>query len=176
MAGHSKFKNIMFRKGAQDKKRAKLFSKLAKEITVAAKLGMPDPAGPDVTFDEKIRLRRAAANEWLQSFPDRDAMIAAMARLNLAWGDAREATDVRTQPTVAYRNSVVDIDDRAGGTRPIVQSPYRFSDAESGVRGPAPHRGEHNVTVLSDWCGIGEDRVQALLAEGVLLRDENMPV
>ena len=139
-------------------------------------LGMPDPAGPDVTFDEKIRLRRAAANEWLQSFPDRDAMIAAMARLNLAWGDAREATDVRTQPTVAYRNSVVDIDDRAGGTRPIVQSPYRFSDAESGVRGPAPHRGEHNVTVLSDWCGIGEDRVQALLAEGVLLRDENMPV
>ena len=43
MAGHSKFKNIMFRKGAQDKKRAKLFTKLAKEITVSAKLGMPDP-------------------------------------------------------------------------------------------------------------------------------------
>jgi transcriptional/translational regulatory protein YebC/TACO1 len=36
MAGHSKFKNIQFRKGAQDKKRAKLFSKLAREITTAA--------------------------------------------------------------------------------------------------------------------------------------------
>tara|TARA_R110002110_G_scaffold183726_4_gene390446 strand:+ start:1522 stop:2268 length:747 start_codon:yes stop_codon:yes gene_type:complete len=43
MAGHSQFKNIMYRKGAQDKKRAKLFAKLAKEITVAAKMGLPDP-------------------------------------------------------------------------------------------------------------------------------------
>ena len=43
MAGHSKFKNIMHRKGAQDAKRARLFSKLSREITVAAKLGAPDP-------------------------------------------------------------------------------------------------------------------------------------
>jgi YebC/PmpR family DNA-binding regulatory protein len=44
MAGHSKFKNIQFRKGAQDKKRSKLFSKLGREITAAAKMGLPDPA------------------------------------------------------------------------------------------------------------------------------------
>src|SRR3972149_2897648 len=44
MAGHSQFKNIMHRKGRQDKVRSKLFSKLAREITVAAKLGLPDPA------------------------------------------------------------------------------------------------------------------------------------
>jgi YebC/PmpR family DNA-binding regulatory protein len=44
MAGHSKFKNIMHRKGAQDKKRAAAFSKLSREITVAAKAGLPDPA------------------------------------------------------------------------------------------------------------------------------------
>jgi YebC/PmpR family DNA-binding regulatory protein len=43
MAGHSQFKNIMHRKGAQDSKRARVFSKLSREITVAAKLGMPDP-------------------------------------------------------------------------------------------------------------------------------------
>jgi YebC/PmpR family DNA-binding regulatory protein len=43
MAGHSQFKNIMHRKGRQDKVRSKLFSKLAREITVAAKLGLPDP-------------------------------------------------------------------------------------------------------------------------------------
>src|SRR3982751_3103612 len=43
MAGHSKFKNIMYRKGAQDKKRSALFSKLSREITVAAKKGIPDP-------------------------------------------------------------------------------------------------------------------------------------
>jgi YebC/PmpR family DNA-binding regulatory protein len=44
MAGHSQFKNIMFRKGAQDKKRAKLFGRLSRELTVAAKAGLPDPA------------------------------------------------------------------------------------------------------------------------------------
>jgi YebC/PmpR family DNA-binding regulatory protein len=43
MAGHSKFKNIMHRKGAQDKKRGALFSKLSREITVAARSGLPDP-------------------------------------------------------------------------------------------------------------------------------------
>ncbi len=52
MAGHSKFKNIMHRKGAQDKKRAKVFSRLSKEITVAAKMGAPDP-------DQNPRLRLA---------------------------------------------------------------------------------------------------------------------
>ncbi len=44
MAGHSQFKNIMHRKGRQDAVRSRLFSKLAREITVAAKLGTPDPA------------------------------------------------------------------------------------------------------------------------------------
>jgi YebC/PmpR family DNA-binding regulatory protein len=43
MAGHSQFKNIMYRKGRQDAAKSKLFGKLAREITVAAKLGMPDP-------------------------------------------------------------------------------------------------------------------------------------
>ncbi|MBT5435618.1 MAG: YebC/PmpR family DNA-binding transcriptional regulator, partial [Rhodospirillaceae bacterium] len=43
MAGHSKWKNIMYRKGAQDQKRAKQFTKVGREITVAAKTGQPDP-------------------------------------------------------------------------------------------------------------------------------------
>jgi len=52
MAGHSKFKNIMYRKGAQDAKRAKLFTKLIRELTVAARSGLPDP-------DQNPRLRSA---------------------------------------------------------------------------------------------------------------------
>ena len=44
MAGHSQFKNIMHRKGRQDAIKSKLFGKLAREITVAAKMGTPDPA------------------------------------------------------------------------------------------------------------------------------------
>jgi len=62
MAGHSKFKNIMHRKGAQDAKRSKLFSKLAREVTVAAKVGGEDPAA-------NPRLRTAIAAAKAQSMP-----------------------------------------------------------------------------------------------------------
>ncbi|HEY3777038.1 MAG TPA: YebC/PmpR family DNA-binding transcriptional regulator [Rhizomicrobium sp.] len=62
MAGHSQFKNIMFRKGRQDKERSKLFSKLAREITVSAKHGLPDPA-------HNPRLRAAIAAAKAQSMP-----------------------------------------------------------------------------------------------------------
>ncbi|MEM0906714.1 MAG: YebC/PmpR family DNA-binding transcriptional regulator [Pseudomonadota bacterium] len=62
MAGHSKFKNIMHRKGAQDAKRSKLFSKLSREITVAAKMGTPDP-------EMNPRLRLAVAAAKAQSMP-----------------------------------------------------------------------------------------------------------
>ena len=55
MAGHSKFKNIMHRKGAQDKKRAKVFSRLGKEISVAVKAGGTD-------LDSNIRLRAAVTS------------------------------------------------------------------------------------------------------------------
>src|SRR6202045_2407811 len=44
MAGHSQFKNIMHRKGAQDKKRAKVFTKIIRQLTTAARTGLPDPA------------------------------------------------------------------------------------------------------------------------------------
>src|SRR4051812_49227405 len=62
MAGHSKFKNIMYRKGAQDKKRSALFSKLSREITVAAKMGLPDP-------EANSRLRAAVIAARAQSMP-----------------------------------------------------------------------------------------------------------
>lgn len=62
MAGHSKFKNIMHRKGRADSARSKLFSKLSREITVAAKSGLPDPA-------MNARLRLAVANAKAESMP-----------------------------------------------------------------------------------------------------------
>jgi YebC/PmpR family DNA-binding regulatory protein len=62
MAGHSQFKNIMFRKGKQDKMRSKIFSKLAREITVAAKAGLPDP-------DANARLRLAIQNARAENLP-----------------------------------------------------------------------------------------------------------
>ncbi|BBE74073.1 YebC/PmpR family DNA-binding transcriptional regulator [Oharaeibacter diazotrophicus] len=62
MAGHSQFKNIMHRKGAQDAKRSKLFSKLAREITVAAKIGGADP-------NMNARLRLAILNARAENLP-----------------------------------------------------------------------------------------------------------
>jgi YebC/PmpR family DNA-binding regulatory protein len=62
MAGHSKFKNIQFRKGKQDKVRSKLFSKLSRDITIAAKHGLPDPTA-------NARLRLAVANAKAESMP-----------------------------------------------------------------------------------------------------------
>lgn len=62
MAGHSQFKNIMHRKGRQDAVRSKMFSKLGREITVAAKQGLPDPT-------MNARLRLAIQNAKAQSMP-----------------------------------------------------------------------------------------------------------
>jgi YebC/PmpR family DNA-binding regulatory protein len=62
MAGHSKFKNIQFRKDRQDSLRSKLFSKLSRDITLAAKQGLPDPAA-------NSRLRLAIANAKAESMP-----------------------------------------------------------------------------------------------------------
>jgi YebC/PmpR family DNA-binding regulatory protein len=62
MAGHSKFKNIQHRKGAQDKKRAKIFTKLAREITTSAKIGLPDPVS-------NPRLRKAIAEAKSANLP-----------------------------------------------------------------------------------------------------------
>lgn len=62
MAGHSQFANIMHRKGKQDAKRSKLFSKLAREITVSAKLGLPDP-------NMNARLRAAVLAARVENMP-----------------------------------------------------------------------------------------------------------
>jgi YebC/PmpR family DNA-binding regulatory protein len=58
MAGHSQFKNIMYRKGAQDAKKAKIFAKIAREITVASKTGLPDPQ-----LNSRLRSALASARE-----------------------------------------------------------------------------------------------------------------
>ena len=84
MAGHSKFKNIMHRKGAQDKKRSAMFSKLSREITVAAKLGLPDP-------DMNARLRAAV----LAARPSRCPRTISSGRSTRRGGDAENYEEIR---------------------------------------------------------------------------------
>ncbi len=82
MAGHSKWANIQHRKGRQDKLRSKLFSKLAKEITVAAKMGDPDP-------DNNPRLRMAVKEAKSQSVP-KDVIDRAIKKSVAGEGDEYE--------------------------------------------------------------------------------------
>ncbi len=85
MAGHSQFKNIMHRKGRQDAVRSKMFSKLAREITVAAKSGAPDPA-------MNPRLRLAVQNAKAVSMP-KDNIARAISKASM--GDAENYEEVR---------------------------------------------------------------------------------
>jgi YebC/PmpR family DNA-binding regulatory protein len=85
MAGHSQFKNIMYKKGAKDAKRARVFTKLAREITVAAKLGMPDPA-----YNPRLRAAIAAAKA--ESMP-KDNIERAIKKA--AGGDTENYEEVR---------------------------------------------------------------------------------
>ena len=82
MAGHSKWANIQHRKGRQDKLRAKLFSKMAKEITVAAKMGDPDP-------DKNPRLRMAVKEAKSSSVP-KEVIDRAIKKSQVGEGDDYE--------------------------------------------------------------------------------------
>ena len=130
--------------------------------------GMADPTPPNASLEEKIAARRAAARDYFMQLPDRAAVIAALDRMNLAWGDVRDSAGALALPTVRHRGTVTRVDDRGGGQRPVVQSPYRFSAAESGARGGSPRQGEHNALVLADWLGSEQSEIDALAAAGVL--------
>jgi crotonobetainyl-CoA:carnitine CoA-transferase CaiB-like acyl-CoA transferase len=137
-------------------------------------MGVNDPTSKDTPLPEKIATRRAIVADYLLALEDWTQVEDAMQAMNLAWGKVREPENVVEQPTLVARGAIVQMDDRAGGSRPLTQSPYRFSDASSGVRGPAPHRGEHNAEVLQQWLGRDSGEASTLAAAGVLQHDEEI--
>ncbi len=141
---------------------------------LTSEIGVHDPTHADMPLDEKIATRREIVRQFMAALATWDDVETSMARMGIAWGQVRQAHTLPMQPTVAHRAAIVEIDDRAGGTRPITQSPYRFSDAKSGVRGPAPHRGEHNHEVLEEWLSLAPEAVDALIAHGVVQRDSEV--
>ena len=114
----------------------------------------------DASLEEKIKARRAAAKQFFtEPCRNRDEVIKALDRMNIAWGDVRSASDVQQLASVAARNSISEVDDRAGGKRLIPSSPYRYKHLESQVRGGAPHLGEHNEEVLKQWLGWSPEQI-----------------
>lgn len=107
-----------------------------------------------VSIEDKIAARRSASNQFfMETCTTREDVITSLDKMNIAWGDVRSAADVADLACVQARESIVQIDDRSGGTRSIPQSPYRFRRNQSNVRKGAPHLGEHNDEVLQEWLG-----------------------
>ena len=140
--------------------------------SLTSQMGVNDPTTKDMPLQEKIQLRRDIVGGYLANLDTWAAVEETMAKMNLAWGRVRDPVTLQQQPTIAARKAITEVDDRVGGTRPITQSPYRFSGARSGVRGPAPHRGEHNSAVLEDWLNKSSAQISQLHSDRVLQFDE----
>jgi len=134
--------------------------------------GVVDPTPAGAELSEKIRCRHEAVGAFLMSFADSAAARAALDRAGLATGKLQSTQEGLRSPTLAHREAIVEVDDRDGGKRRVIQSPYRFSDADSGAHpGGATYRGEDNVQVLADWLGMSAPDARALETSKVLLRD-----
>jgi len=116
MAGHSQFKNIMHRKGKQDSVRSKMFSKLAREITVAAKIGLPDPS-------MNARLRLAIQNAKAQSMP-RDNIERAVKKATGADGENYEEIRYEGYGPAGVAIIVEALTDNRNRTASVVRSTF----------------------------------------------------
>ena len=130
--------------------------------------GVEDPTPPGSDLAAKIAHRDTAMRAWVAGFDSRAALCAELDRLEIAWADVRDGATIHDSPTVAHRGVFTTVDSGAGGERRVVDSPYRFSDAESGVSGPAPHLGQHHDEVLAEWLDLSPADVETLEADGVL--------
>ena len=131
MAGHSKFKNIMHRKGAQDKKRSAMFSKLSREITVAAKMGTPDP-------DMNPRLRLAVNNAKAQSMP-KDNIQRAIDKASANEGDDYEELRYEGYGPGGVALIVEALTDNRNRTATNVRTAFSKNGGNLGASGAVSH-------------------------------------
>ncbi len=130
---------------------------------VSTVFGLDDGLGGDATLEQKITARRARVHEFFnETCKSREEVIEALDRMNIAWGDVRKYEETTSIRSVEARGTFTEVDDRSGGVRPVTQSPYRYRELRSEVRGGAPHLGEHNEEVLHDWLGMEADEVASL--------------
>ncbi|MGB0998551.1 MAG: CaiB/BaiF CoA transferase family protein [Pseudomonadales bacterium] len=117
----------------------------------------------DVALEEKIKARRAASKHFFtKTCRNREEVIQALDRMNVAWGDVRPASDIQKLASVQARTSIAEVDDREGGKRLIPSSPYKYKHLESQVRAGAPHLGEHNEEVLEQWLGWSPEQISSV--------------
>ncbi|XSG83436.1 MAG: YebC/PmpR family DNA-binding transcriptional regulator [Methyloligella sp. ZOD6] len=152
MAGHSKFKNIQYRKGAQDKKRSKLFSKLSREITAAAKMGLPDP-------DANARLRSAVQAARAQNMP-KDNIERAIKKSQEAGGESYEEVRYEGFGVAGVGVIVEALTDNRNRTAADVRSTFTKHGGNLGETG--------SVAFMFDRVGAIEYPPEAATAEEML--------
>jgi YebC/PmpR family DNA-binding regulatory protein len=159
MAGHSKFKNIMHRKGAQDKKRSAAFSKLSREITVAAKMGLPDP-------DANARLRAAILAARAQSMP-KDNIQRAIDKASGSDGDNYEEVRYEGYGPGGTAIIVEALTDNRNRTATNVRTAFSKNGGNLGTAGSVAH-GFDRLGLIEYGAGAGDaDKVfEAALEAG----------
>jgi YebC/PmpR family DNA-binding regulatory protein len=151
MAGHSKYKNIMHRKGAQDKKRSAQFSKLSREITVAAKMGMPD-------VDMNPRLRAAVNAAKAQSVP-KDNIQRAIDKAVKGEGDNYEEVRYEGYGPGGVSLIVEALTDNRNRTATNVRTAFAKNGGNLGASGAVSH-GFERLGLIEYGAGAGdEDKV-----------------
>jgi len=151
MAGHSKFKNIMHRKGAQDKKRSAMFSKLSREITVAAKMGMPDP-------DMNPRLRLAVNAAKAQSMP-KDNIQRAIDKATANEGDDYEELRYEGYGPGGVALIVEALTDNRNRTATNVRTAFSKNGGNLGASGSVSHGFERLGLIVYPASVGSEDKV-----------------
>ncbi len=151
MAGHSKFKNIMHRKGAQDKKRSAQFSKLSREITVAAKMGAPDP-------DMNPRLRLAVNNAKAQSMP-KDNIARAIEKAAAAGGEDYEEIRYEGYGPGGVALIVEALTDNRNRTATNVRTAFAKNGGNLGASGAVSHGFERKGLIEYPASAGDEDKV-----------------
>lgn len=140
-----------------------LFKKLNEQV------GLADPTPKGADLETKIALRSKAIVARLEECKTVAEFDQLMDNIDMPWGLVRDPCDLPQQATLKHRGMIVDIDDRAGGKRPIADSPYRFSHAKSGVQAPSAHRGEHNRQVLGDWLSLSDSEIDRWIETGAMI-------
>lgn len=142
-------------------------------IRLAATYGLDEGCPPGTPVAEKIAARRRLMTEWMAAQP-KPELHAALRAAGLLSHDIVEPVEA-LQTTIEQRGNVADVDAGDGGTRRVLQLPYRFSGARSEVRGPAPRLGEHNRSVLRSWLDFDDGDIDALEAAAILVSGERHP-
>lgn len=135
---------------------------------IATTHDLEDPAARETDIPTKARARHEAIERWMSDQTSRDALLAALAEAGVACAPVVPILEGLTGPLAQERELLVEVDDRRGGTRPVVRPPARFSASRNEIRTRAPRRGEQNAEVLGELLGYSDARIRELEERSVL--------